>query len=93
MSTTFLWMVGFAILITGLTVVGLGLSAWAGRRKTPGVCSCDFDPDKARAKAERGGGCCGSGGHAAKPETSTAPAASVPPVRKDGCCGGNCTCG
>lgn len=90
MSTSFLWMVGFSIMIIGLTVVGLSLSAWAGRRKTPGVCSCDFDPDKARSKADRGGGCCGSGGHA---EKSAAPAAPAPTARKDGCCGGSCNCG
>lgn len=86
MNRTFFLMAGFAMLITVLTVLGVGLSIWTGRRKRPGACACDFDPDKARAKAERGGECCGGGGHAAKPETSAEPAC------KDGCCGGS-ACG
>ncbi|MCX7818340.1 MAG: hypothetical protein N2652_03900 [Kiritimatiellae bacterium] len=42
-----------AAVVVGLCFVGLGIGVLAGRRRRIGACSCEFDPDAARA-----GRCC-----------------------------------
>ncbi len=69
MNAELLIRIGFALLVFAFAVAGVGWSIWLGRRRTIGVCSCEFDAAAERRKGRAG--CCGGSSECADSRLSS----------------------